>query len=261
MIDTHSHILPGIDDGPPDLDAAVAMARFAAEAGTTVLVATPHIDYLYGVDPEVVGPAVAALQGAIDEARVPLRVEAGGEVDLGRARELDDDQLALVRLGGGPYLLLECPFAGIPGTLEAVVFELQSRRHRVVLAHPERCPELQRSPDALARLVERGALSQVTSGSLTGRFGGTVQRFAIRILRDGLVHAIASDAHDATRRRPGLGPALDEAERRIPGLGVQRDWLTRGVPAAVLAGERLPERPVLPEPASWRRRLLGRRGR
>jgi protein-tyrosine phosphatase len=107
-----------------------------------------------------------------------------------------------------------------------------------VLAHPERCPALHREPRLVGSLVRGGVLTSVTAGSLTGRFGGEVRRFARRLVEEGLVHNVASDAHDALRRRPTLGADLREA-----GLGALAEWLTQAVPAAILSGEEIPSRP------------------
>jgi protein-tyrosine phosphatase len=117
-----------------------------------------------------------------------------------------------------------------------MVADLQQRGFGVLLAHPERSPAFQRDRAQLARLVERGALAQVTTGSLTGDFGEIPRQAAAAMLHHGLVHVLASDAHDAVHRGPDLHAAdgvLDEA---------QVEWMTTAVPAAIVAGRRLPER-------------------
>ncbi len=105
--------------------------------------------------------------------------------------------------------------------LDGVVMALQGAGHRVVLAHPERCPALHREPRIVESLVRGGVLTSITAGSLVGRFGGEVRRFARHLLEQGLVHNVASDAHDATRRPPGMAAELEEA-----GFAKLADWLT-----------------------------------
>ena len=116
------------------------------------------------------------------------------------------------------------------------MLDLLTRGHRVLLAHPERSPSFQRDPARLARLVEAGVLVQVTAGSLTGGFGSKVRGFTGDLLRDGLAHVVASDAHDAVR--PAASPAS-----AVPGLDGLREWMTELVPRAILDGTPLPERP------------------
>lgn len=258
MIDLHCHLLPGVDDGPPDLEASLALARAAAAAGTRTIVATPHIDTRWGVDPEAVPAAVDRMRDALREAHIELEVRPGGEVDLTRMTDLTPAALDAVRLGGGPYLLLESPHRDSRVGFETAAAQLLRRGERLVLAHPERCPGFQRRPDDVRGLVDAGIVCSITSSALLGRFGGTVRAFALWLLREGLVHNVASDAHEPRRRGPELLAGLQAAERDLPGLLGQADWLTRAVPEAVLAGTPLPERPPLPTRRGRMRRWLGR---
>jgi protein-tyrosine phosphatase len=261
VIDLHCHLLPGIDDGPPDLQSALALARAAAAAGTQTIVATPHIDQRWGVDPVAVPAAVVHMRAALTEAHIELEVLPGGEVDLTRLADMDRGEVDAVRLGGGPYMLLECPLRDSRGVgFPTAVAQLHRQGERILLAHPERCPGFHRRPEQLAELVQSGVLTSITSSALLGRFGGTVRAFALRLLREGLVHNVASDAHEPRRRGPELLAGLHAAERELPGILDQADWFTRAVPAAVLAGEAPPPRPPLPPaqrgPRAW---LKGRR--
>jgi protein-tyrosine phosphatase len=259
VIDLHAHILPAVDDGPSTVEESLALARAAVEAGTTVMAATSHVTHGIGDgDPTGFPAATAALARELAAAGIPLELRVGAELAPSRVVELDDDTLRSVALGGGPYLLLECPFSPVASDLDPLVFELQARGHRILLGHPERCAAFHRRPERLARLVDAGALVQITAISLLGDFGGTVRRFAQGLLREGLVHVVASDAHDAVARPPGLAAGLAEAEHDVPGLAEQVRWLTEEAPAAVLAGEALPARPPLARPRGG---LLRRRGR
>ena len=142
------------------------------------------------------------------------------------------------------------------GDFEPMVLDLLGRGHRVLLAHPERCPAFQRDPARLERLVDAGVLVQITAGSMTGGFGSTVRRFTAALLREGLVHVVASDAHDAVKRPPGPAGRLrrrSSASCRASPSSAQ--WLTEQVPRAILDGTPLPERPPLPKAAGLLRRL------
>jgi protein-tyrosine phosphatase len=257
VIDLHCHLLPGIDDGPETIEESIVLARAAAAAGTRLMVATPHVSRSYPNEPWRIERLVDELNVRLVQEGVALEVRAGAEVALTRASELDPSELLRFGLGGGPWLLVEPPFSPIARGLEVPLLDLQRRGQRIVLAHPERCPAFQRAPATLHALVQAGMLTSITAGSLVGRFGEQVRRFAMRLLEEGLVHDVASDAHDRYARPPGMAAELDRT-----GLGPLADWLTRAVPAAILAGEEIPSRPAvsLPELKPARRWPWTRRG-
>ena len=253
MIDLHCHLLPGIDDGPRDLRMTLAIAQLQLDAGVRTVAATPHVSWDLPTSAETIAHGVAEVRAELAARGLPLEVVPGAEVDVHRAEQLGDEQLRALALGGGPWLLLEAPLQrGIP--LEPVVHALLERGHRILLAHPERAPGLQRDPDALRRLTDAGVVTQITAGSLTGRFGRTVERYATVLAEEGLVHTIASDAHDAVRRPPGMREVL-----RVAGLAPLGPLLTEEVPAAILAGEEIP--PVPARPRARRRGLRALLGR
>jgi protein-tyrosine phosphatase len=170
-----------------------------------------------------------------------------------RAGDLADEELVALRLGGGPYLLIECPYSPASAGFDGILQSLVERGHQILLAHPERCPAFHREPARLEAFVDAGMLTSLTAGAFVGRFGRDVERFARRLLEQGLVHDIASDGHGATMRRPPtIAPELEEA-----GFGERADWHARAVPLAILGGTPLPP---APEPPSVERRrgLLGR---
>jgi protein-tyrosine phosphatase len=258
VIDLHCHVLPGIDDGPASVEGSLAMARAAAAAGTRTLVATPHIDERYGVPPGHVPAAVERLRAALADAHIDVEVRPGGEIELGRLAQLTTEEVDEVRLGGGPWMLLEAPLSASVGDFHLFVGRLRGRGERIVLAHPERCPLFHRRPERLAELVADGVLCSLTSAALVGRFGRTVRSFALEMLAGGLVHNVASDSHDAVHRGPELLSGLHAAERELPGVLAQADWLTRAVPEAVLSGAPLPDAPEPPRRRRGLRRLLAR---
>jgi protein-tyrosine phosphatase len=227
--------------------AAIAMARTAVEAGTRAIAATSHVDPGFGVDVAGLAAARAALAERLRAEEVELEILQGGEIAPTRLPELDDDQLSLLTLGGGPTVLLECPFASVGGAMEPMVADLRRRGFEVLLAHPERSPTFARENRRLGRLVSLGARAQVTAGSLSGRFGEPVRRAAARMLEAGLVHVIASDAHDAVRRPPDLRIADEWLRERYGDVDEQLTWMTEAAPAAIVAGDSPPERPAWPQ--------------
>jgi protein-tyrosine phosphatase len=251
VIDLHCHLLPGIDDGPEDMDAAIALARAAAAAGTQTLLATPHIDHWWDVSPATLPERAAEVRAALAVAGVDVAVEVSGEIALTRLVELTDEELAGLSIGPTRRLLLEAPLTPVAGDFDPMLLATQDRGWPVLLAHPERCPGFLRRPERLERLVEAGILVQVTAGSLTGQFGKEILKTAVRWIDAGWVHVVASDAHDAYRRPPGL---LEPIERA--GFAALAPWLTEAVPRAILDGTPVPARPPLPHRPA--RSLFGR---
>ncbi|MBJ7470142.1 MAG: hypothetical protein JHD16_02530 [Solirubrobacteraceae bacterium] len=239
MIDLHCHLLPGIDDGPADDAAAIEQARVHVAAGIEKVVCTPHVSHGHRNTGEGIVAATQAFRETLAAAGVPLRIQAGAEVSLSRAIELDDDELLQLHLGASEWLLLEPPLGTDVPRLPQMVGGIQSRGHRVLIAHPERCSAFHHDDKLLGELVRAGAAAQVTAASLTGQFGRTVQKVALAMVEADLVHVIASDAHDVVRRVPGLAAPLAEA-----GLEGLTEWACHAVPAAMLAGEELPPRPA-----------------
>jgi protein-tyrosine phosphatase len=251
VIDLHCHILPGVDDGPPTMDQTLALARAHVAVGVRQVLATPHVTWDIPTTAEQVSTGVAQVNATLADHGIPLEVLPGGEIAMTKVAELDDAELRGLALGGGPWLLVESPLTPSASAFDNLLHHLQARGHRIVLAHPERCPAFQREPERLAALVHAGMLTSITAGALIGRFGGTVERYAHELVRDGLVHNVASDAHDIARRPPGLRKELDDA-----GYGDHAEWWCEQVPAAILAGTQIPYPP--PAPLGQRRRKKGR---
>lgn len=244
MIDLHSHVLPGLDDGARDVDEAAAMCRAAAADGIEVLAATPHVRFDHPTTPEAMETALASLAAQVGSL---IRLVPGGEVDL---RELDRPLAELKRfaLAGNPrYLLVETPYVGWPLDLEERLYRLRLSGIITVLAHPERNADVQRHPDRLASLVARGSLVQLTAASVDGRSGDPARRCARELLDLHLAHLLASDAHAPELREVGLAAAA-----RALGNDALARWLTDGVPRAIVDDQPIPLRPT-------RRRRLGRR--
>jgi protein-tyrosine phosphatase len=259
LVDIHAHILPGIDDGPADLDDALGMARAAAEAGIGTLVATPHLRSDFpDVHLDELIQRCNALQTAIEAEGVPLRLVGGAEVSLLWALDASPDDLVIASVGQqGKDLLIETPMTGVGG-IDQHLFYLRANGFRVTLAHPERSGEFQSNSHLVAELVDQGVLMQVNSKSLldSGRRPPS-SRFARQLCADGLVHVLASDGHRATSWRP-VTSLQQGVEAAAAIVGAERAmWMAREAPAAIVAGTELPEAPPLLRAS--RRRLFGRR--
>jgi protein-tyrosine phosphatase len=242
VIDLHCHVLPGIDDGPATVEDSIALVRAAQATGTHLMVATPHVSWHYPNEAATIAKLTDELNARLDEQEIDVEIRTGAEIATTRIEEIEPRELERLRLGGGEWMLLEPPFTSAATGLGSVVAKLQNAGHRIVLAHPERCPALHREPRIVESFVGGGVLMSITAGSLVGRFGGEVRRFALRMLEQGLVHNVASDAHDAIRRPPGIAEELSEV-----GFDELADWLTEAVPAAILGGEEIPARPHMPQ--------------
>lgn len=255
MVDLHFHLLPDLDDGPSGMPEALALARAAVAAGTTTVVATPHVSWQWPENDSLrIADRVLLFKRELAAEGITLTVRRGGEVALTRAVDLPAGELRRLGLGGGPWLLLECPFQGRPVGLEGSLRGLVADGHRLLLAHPERIPAFREDPGLLARLVDAGMLCQLSAGSFAGRFGRDVQRFSLSLLELGLVHVVASDAHSVTGRPPAIAPALLDS-----GLPEEQiHWLTQLMPEALLAGSPLPAAPIVVASRGGRKRGLRR---
>ena len=255
MIDLHSHILPGLDDGAATLQDALGIAEAAVADGIRIIAATPHVRSDFPTSPEQMERLVESVRQELRVVGIPLELLPGGEIALDRLPQLGDDELRRFGLAGNPkYLLLEAPYFGWPLGLEETLFQLQLRGFTAVLAHPERNGEVQAGPERLAPLVERGMLVQLTAASLDGRLGSAPRKAGLRLLELGLAHLLASDAHAPALRQIGMSAAA----------GAIRDddlarWLTEDVPGAILADGKIPARPS-PAPRRFRRPGFRRSG-
>jgi protein-tyrosine phosphatase len=257
MIDLHTHILPGIDDGVKTEDDAVAFARMAVDDGIETIVATPHCkEGSYENDRPIVLEAVERLRDRLATEGVNVRIEPGAEVHIcadlvqrirdGRAPTLGDN---------GKSLLLELSLSQYPVELENLVFELKLQGIEVLFAHPERIRFFEDDPGRYEAVVRQGAYGQITTGSITGRFGETAREFSEELLRKGLVHVLASDAHNMRGRPPVLSRAI---EVMIPWVGEARARaMALDAPRAILEA-RTPELPPVEGTVSRRRSFLSR---
>jgi protein-tyrosine phosphatase len=241
MIDVHCHILPGLDDGPPNMEVSLAMAESAIADGITHVVATPHANNEYSFD-----------YSRVRELREKLQAHIGDRLILATGCDfhLSPENLDALRVDAPrycinqrDYLLVEFNEYSIPPAMDQTLHEIQLLGLRPVITHPERNAILRLQAVRLAKWVRLGCFIQVTAGSLTGTFGPGAQRNAWRWMSDGLVHFVASDAHNTRGRPLKLQPAFELVreqfgERKARALFVEN-------PMAAFEGRDLPHVPQL----------------
>ncbi len=239
VIDLHAHILPAVDDGPRDLEAAVALVADAHRLGVRTIAATPHVNPTYFTRPETTAARLDELREAVAAAGIEIELLPGAELDFTTLAGLDGAERAAHGLGGNAQLLLvETPFTALPLSFATTLLELRGDGIIPVLAHPERSPGILGDIEQLRAPIESGTVVQVNAGSLLGRFGRRVQQTAHAIVAAELCHLVASDMHN-------VGDRLNELDRVAEVLGnpTLARWLTFEVPEALLAGSSLSLRP------------------
>lgn len=214
MIDLHCHMLPAIDDGAPEWDTALEMARIAIGDGIRVTICTPHIyPGLYENTAQGIRAAVTVFEERLQQAGLSLKLGVGADTHL------VPDLLAGLRSGriptlnGSRYFLLEPPHHVAPPRLLETCFALLASGYLPIITHPERLSWIEDNYPLFQELAHRGVWMQVTAGSLTGRFGPQARYWAERMLDEGLVHLLATDAHGVQHRPPLLAEGRRAAER------------------------------------------------
>ncbi len=207
MVDIHSHIVYGVDDGAQTIEDSLAMLRMAAECGTTDIVATPHSDNKYTYYPELIAERIAELQAAMGDR---IRIHRGCDFHLhfDNIRNCEEDRSRFT-INGQRYLMVEFSEINIPKNITLVFHDMLRRDITPVVTHPERNALLMARVNQMVEWVRSGCLMQVTAQSLIGGFGKKAEEAAKKLMRHKLVHFIASDAHDTEFRPPDLRPAWD----------------------------------------------------
>ena len=226
MIDLHNHLLPGIDDGAPDLDTALQLARIAVQDGITHLVCTPHIHPgRYDNDRTSIHTAHQQFVRGLDQAGIELRVSWAAEVRFGMELMISQAEGNLPFLGrwqDKKVLLLEFPHGEIPFGAERLTGWLLQRNVIPMIAHPERNKGIMRTPSKLKPFIEQGCLLQVTASSVAGHFGEVAQDLAHTLLEQRLVTILASDAHNLQHRPPHLREGMEHAARIVGDTQAER---------------------------------------
>jgi len=277
MIDIHAHILPGLDDGARTLDESVQMCWIGYKDGVRTVVATPHtLNGLYLNDRETILSKVKELNLALKQfglsndpnglndpndlngihtpasthlrshpmTQLPndlmtyFRILPGSDVRLCEKTLPYLDQGALMTIGDGKrYLFLEFPFHVIPYGAEEMIFQLTKRCIIPIITHPERNLEIGQRPQRYYEMVRMGCLGQVTAMSLTGEFGSKVRQIAEKLLKNRLIHFIASDAHSTDGRPPIISEGVKAAEKIVGKEEAQK--MVTEYPQAILEGRKL----------------------
>lgn len=228
MIDLHCHLLPGIDDGATDLENALEMARIAVADGIKVTACTPHIyPGMYENNGPQILEAVSAFQGELDRAGIALRLTGGADVHLTPDLVSGLKSGRIPTLNGSRYFLFEPPHHVAPPRMEDSVFNVMSAGYHPILTHPERLSWIESHYDTMKRLAHAGVWMQLTAGSITGRFGKRPQYWSERMLDEGLVHIIATDAHNLRNRAPLMTKARDAVAERLGDRAAHDMVLTR----------------------------------
>jgi protein-tyrosine phosphatase len=216
MIDLHCHILPGIDDGSPDLETSLEMARIAVADGITTTFCTPHIyPGLYENTGADIERRVANLQLVLNDKGIPLTLSYGADAHLVPNMLEGVKSGRIPTLGGSRYLLLEPSHNVRPPHFQESVFALIAAGYTPVITHPERLTWIGDHYDDFTSLARSGAWLQVTAGALQGRFGKFAQMYAEKFIDEGWTAVIASDAHTTNRRAPQMAEAVELAARLV----------------------------------------------
>ncbi|WP_057911616.1 tyrosine-protein phosphatase [Peribacillus muralis] len=216
MIDIHSHILPGVDDGAKSIEDSLQMARMAVIEGIHKIIATPHhMNGKYENRKEDIIARVATLNEVLQAQAIPLEILPGQETRIYGDMLKDYKLEEIVTLNdGGKYLFIELPSAHVPRYTEQLLSDIQFERLTPIIVHPERNQELIENPDLLYKLVNNGTLTQVTAASVSGAFGKAIQKFSMQLIEANLTHFVSSDAHNITNRSFKMNEAYDAIEKK-----------------------------------------------
>ncbi|WP_088090072.1 tyrosine-protein phosphatase [Bacillus sp. OV166] len=215
MIDLHSHILPGIDDGARDLSESIEMAKKAAEQGIHTIVATPHhLNNRYENPKQTIIDRVRDLNKVLLEEKIDLNVLPGQETRINGEMVEGFETGEILPIDSTQYVLVEFSSSHVPRYTEKLFYDLQTKGLIPVIVHPERNQEIIERPELLYQLVKKGALTQVTAASVCGDFGKKIKSFSLQLIEANLTHFIASDAHNTSNRTFKMREAFDSIQAK-----------------------------------------------
>jgi protein-tyrosine phosphatase len=210
VIDIHCHILPGIDDGPSDIQESIQMAEIAARDGITKIVATPHIKNILHPMSSI-RDMIARLNKKLSELNISVEILQGADVHA----MLDISLLKGYTINNTQYILVEFPHTHLPNSMKEVLFKMMVQGYCPIITHPERNVSVLRDPRVLFELINGGVLAQITADSIIGTFGIDIQECSRYLLKKNMVRFIATDAHSSQHRKPVLSQGLKAAGKII----------------------------------------------
>ena len=248
MIDLHTHILPGIDDGSPSMEASMAMAELALEGGVRAIVATPHSNQMGRFEnfySASLSGLYQSLKTELAEEDLPLKLYLGMEIfaspDMGERIRRGE----LISLNRSRYYLVEFSFDESPERIEDYLEVIFRVRGVPLIAHPERYGCVQDMPELVYDWLRRGCCTQINKGSLFGKFGRRAARAAEELLKYDLVTCVASDAHSPYARTTYMADARDYLEEQFGPDRMNR--LTHENPWRILSNLSIPKHGRMPE--------------
>lgn len=233
MVDIHTHILPGLDDGAESTEEAILMAERAVEDGIRHMAATSHGNYFSYTEKDY-RRAFSKLQNAIEERNIPLRLYPGMEIFLDDEALVRLQKKELLTLNQTDYLLVEFDFYERVRNVIRRIAEVQDAGYRVIVAHPERYHFVKQDRECVCYLAEQECIFQVNAGSFAGDFGESAKSLSEWMLSEGLVSVVATDAHDAIYRPPSVR-AVWQRLRDIYSEEQMHLWLSEN-PSRILKG-------------------------
>jgi len=264
VIDIHHHLLWELDDGSDSFETTLAMARFSVDQGITHIVATSHASNHWKFQPGLVAEKAAELRTVLAAENIPLTIGTGCDFHISYDN-LADAKITPRKytINAGDYLLIELPDYGLPLNLTETLYELQILGITPILTHPERNLTLQNDPNRMIDWLRGGMLIQVTSASITGKFGRVAEKISLKLLADNWVHFVATDAHNVSSRPPLVRESYDVVERKCGKEAAERLFVTN--PLAVFENRPLREQPeprhifaAYEDNRSWIKKMLRR---
>jgi len=238
MIDLHCHILPNVDDGPQSVEESLAMARLAVKDGIREIVATPHsLNGIYSNSTQDIISGVAAFNEILSANGIDLKVQSGADLHLcqNMMQRIQNGEACTIN-NAGKFILLELPSQMVPNGVKDEIFALKLNGVTPIITHPERNAIIQHDPNVLYELIQMGALAQVTAMSVTGDFGEFIANVSEILVRDRLIHMIATDAHSSVDRPPVLSDAVEQVGELLKDYDEALSMVT-AVPEAIFSGK------------------------